>query len=302
MTVAELIAHFLRSSARRVTYDDITQGAHDNYRESLQSFAAQFGAKDVSACRQHDLTEFLDTHPGWKALSTKRTRISAVLAAFRWAVDEELIEVCPYKSPRSLRGQIAETRRPATREEFEALMDVGSEPLRRALLFLFLTGCRTCEMRELIWAWVHIDGPAQPHLALMRHKNIKRTGRPRYVGLDAHGVELLREIKATSKSEHVFTNCDGFPWRKDAFCHHFRRAARRVGLDDGKILDRVTAYCLRHTYACDGIEAGFTEDQVAHQLGNSPDIVRRVYSRKLGQKVSFVSDIANGIGKDRKQA
>ncbi len=299
MNADQVVRKYLRHIADRLERNDLTEQVAANYLRDLEDYTKQFGKVQVEKLRQHDLTEFLGAHPSWKAVNTKRSRIASVLACFRWAREEELIPVCPYASPRALRGQIAETRRPATKEEFDTLMEFGSRPIRWALLFLFRTGCRTCEMRELTWDGVHLDGPQAAHLYLTKHKTFRRTGQPRIVGLDPLTVRLLRAIRRTSKNDHVFVNCDGFPWRKDSWCHHFRRLARRIGLDDG-VVNRVSAYCLRHTYACDAIEAGFTSDQVGRALGHSsPDMVNKVYAKHVGQRVGFITDIAVGVSQKR---
>ncbi len=300
MKVHDVVNVYLANISSRIHSGTLSEQCAENYRRDLACFLEQFGQRPIENLRQHDLADFLEAHPTWTAVNTKRSRIASVLACFRWARDEEIIAVCPYASPRSLRGLIAETRRPATLEEFDALMAVGSPALCRALSFLFLTGCRTCEMRLLTWDNVRLDDPGHaPHLVLFKHKTVRKTGRPRIVGLDPQAVHLLQSIRSTQSGDFVFTNCDGLPWTKNAFCHNVRRAAKRAGLDDGAE-DRVSAYCLRHTYACDGIEAGFTADQVAHQLGNSPEIVTRVYSKKLGQRVDFVSSIAVAVGERRR--
>lgn len=298
-TVGDLVVVYLTACELRVANGELGKATAKNYDADLKNFGAMFGGQLLCDCRQYDLTTWLTKNPQWKSVNTKRRAIAAVLGCFRWAEDEQLIDKCPYRSPKALRGAIAETRRPATHDEYKALMEAGSKPLRFALLFLYLTGCRTSEMRGLKWSDVRLDDARAPHLYIVNHKTYRRTGRPRIVGLDYLAVRLLRALKRTAKSEFVFVNCDGMPWRKDSFCHHLRRTARKIGLDDG-IATRVTAYCLRHTYACAGLEAGFTSSQVAHQLGHtSTKMVESVYARHLGQAVKFIGDVASGIGKRR---
>ncbi len=298
MTANEIVRVYLRSVARRLASGGLTKDVAEGYERDLNAFCSKFGDTEVEKLRQHDLTEFLADHPNWKSTHTKRRVIAAVLACFRWARDEELIAACPYSSPRALRSLVAETRRPATDAEFRALMRVGSRPLKFALLFLYLTGCRTKEMRDLEWESVRIDGQF-PHLHLAKHKTVHKTGKPRLVGLDRLAVRLLRALRRLSKSERVFVNCDGTPWTRHNFCRHLRRAAVRASLDDGAE-SRVTGYCLRHSYACAGIAAGQTADQVGHQLGHaSGEMVSRIYARHVGQDLSFISGVAVQIARKR---
>jgi len=298
-TVLDVVTIYLANIERRIERGDLTPAVGDTYCSDLADFCKQFGDRPVSQLRQHDLTEFLAAHPKWKAVNTKRRAVSSVLSCFRWARDEEIIPTCPYSSPRALRGMIAETRRPATHDEFRTLLEWARPEVKWALLFLYRTGCRTCEMRELTWDSCRLVGK-NPHLVLAKHKTVRRTGRPRIVGLDMLTVRLLLALKRISKSDRVFVNADGNPWLKDSFCHHIRRLAARIGLDCG-VERRVSAYCLRHTYACDAIEAGFGSSQVAHALGHSSAaMVEGVYARHVGQRVAFISDVATGISRDRK--
>jgi integrase len=299
VTARQIVNVYLKHIAGRTRTGDLTESVREGYERDLTSYLELFGDRLVRDLRQHDLTQWLAAHPGWKSVNTKRRCIAAVLACFRWAREEELIPNCPYTSPRALRGLVAETRRPATPEEFQLLVQFGSRPLKWALFFLYQTGCRTCEMRELTWENVRLTG--SPHLYLVKHKTARRTGRPRIIGLNVFAVRLLKALKRRSKSEWVFTNCDGQPWTKNSFCLHFRRHAARLGLNQN--VDRVTAYCLRHTYACDGLRGGETANAVARQLGHTTSaMVERIYARSLGQDVVTQNDVAARISRRRKKA
>jgi integrase len=246
LTVKETITYYLKDIEGRVARDEFDSTNAFNTERELSRFAARFGEQDVDQCRQHDLTAWLNENPQWKAVESRRRIISIITGCFRWAEDEELIDRCPYRRPRSLRGLPAKVRRPATSAEIVQLMRGGSKPLRRALYILIKTGMRTCEMRKLVWDDVLLDVPT-PHLSIARHKTFRKTGKPRLIGLDASTVRFLRNLKrqyegycrfaetfgADWPPPFVFTNCDGTPWDKNAFARHLRRYAERFGLDEG---------------------------------------------------------------------
>jgi integrase/recombinase XerC len=299
ITARQIVNVYLRYIKGRVATGDLTENVREGYERDLTSYLELMGDRLVRDLRQHDLTQWLAAHPGWKSGHTKRRAIAAVIACFRWAKDEGLTNVC-YASPRCLRGIDTPSRPPMTREQFKAIMKHATRPMKFALQFLWRTGARTCEMRLLKWDDVRLEGP-HPHLFILKHKTAKRTGKPRIIGLDKLAVRLLKALKRKSKSDFVFTNCDGNPWQRNAFCKQFRYIGRKIGLYAGTIR-RVSAYGLRHTYACDGIEAGFTAEQMSQQLGNSPEIVMKVYAGHLAQKVTYQHGIAERIGEDRKKA
>jgi integrase/recombinase XerC len=299
ITARQIVATYLKHITGRVRAGDLTEAVREGYERDLSSYLQMFGDRVVRDLRQHDLTQWLAAHPGWKSGHTKRRAIAAVIACFRWAKDEGLTNVC-YASPRCLRGIDTPSRPPMTKEQFKAIMQRASRPMKFALHFLHRTGARTCEMRLLKWSDVHLEGPC-PHLLIVKHKTAKKTGKPRIIGLDKFAVRLLKALQRKSKSEFVFTNCDGNPWQKNAFCKQFRYVGRKIGLYAATIR-RVSAYGLRHTYACDGIENGLTAEQMSQQLGNSPELVMKVYARHLSQKVTYQHALAEKISEGRKKA
>lgn len=65
---------------------------------------------------------------------------------------------------------------------------------------------------------------------------------------------------------------DGTLWRPSCF----RAAGEALGLGDA-----LKPYDLRHTFATLAANAGWTSDEIAHQLGNSTEVVERVYRHML---------------------
>lgn len=98
---------------------------------------------------------------------------------------------------------------------------------------------------------------------------------------------------------------DGLPWTKSDYdnwrARHprvnkagvkrrpacFKLAAEELGLGDS-----LKPYDLRHTFASLAASAGWTGDEIAHQLGNGVDVVDRVYRHMI--------DAAPGARRDRR--
>jgi integrase len=312
MTVAEIVTLYLKHLDSRVAADDYSAQSLDNVRRDLLLFAGKFGAQTIDQCRQHDISSWLEQNPQWKSVDTRRRQVSTITGAFSWAAEEELITRSPYRRPRMLRGKTAKVRRPATHHEYVELMRNGDRPLRRVLYMLRKTGMRTCEARLLTWDEVFLDGPV-PFLDLPRHKTFRHTGKSRKIGLDPSTARFLQNLKRQYEQRcncncqvcrenlfpNVFVNRDGTPWDRHTFARHLRRVAARIGLDDG-VADRVSAYCLRHSYVVDAIEAGVSTRMIADQLGHSGSgTIDAVYGSHTRQRVEHLGNVAEEINRKR---
>jgi integrase len=296
--VIDLYVEHLRARNRAGDYtDDALKGVIFE----LRRFGLEFGHQTIAACRQHDLTRFFGMNPQLKAPDTKKRVANTILGCFVWAFDEELIDRCPYRQPKALKGLKGHIRRPADSSEYVMLMRFGSRPLRRALFMLRRIGIRTKEMRDLTWP--DVDLGIQPYIHLDKHKTRKKTGKARKIGLDTATANFLRALKRNQRgqSEHVFTNCDGTPWDRHTFARHLRRYAERLGIDEG-VDERVSAYCVRHTYVCDGIEAGVTTRRIADQMGHiKTTMIDTVYGSHTRERAEHLGDVATEILRKRKR-
>ncbi len=305
ITVLEVVTSYLAALKSRVDASDYAADGYANICAVLSKFATAHPIP-ASECRQKDLQKWLAANPQWKKPKTRKNVIGAVIGCFKWAADEEggdLLHSCPYKIPKSLRGLPYEPRRPALHSEYVTLMRHGSKPLRRALFFLRRSGARTKEMRELDWSQIVLDG-GPPHIIKNRHKTRRTSGKPRKIGLDASTANWFRAMKRNAGNPatgFVFVNCDGGPWDRHTFAQHFRRYARALGLDNG-VEELVSAYCLRHTYTVDGIEANISSRRIADQLGHAKtDMIDAVYGRHTRDREKHLADVAGDVLAKRKR-
>lgn len=295
VTVSDCVRNYLAHLDAMAAAGEYSHDHLANVRRDLANFESFTGngAKDVGDLRQHDLTAWLSRQTKWKSVYTKRNAVSAIVACFRYAEDEERIDRSPFRRPRALRGAKGKPRRPATAEEYLSLIRGGSRALRRALFFLWHTGARTCEMREATWADVTFGDC--PRIVLFTHKTARKTGKSRMIALNVVAAKFLAWLKSRATSAYVFTNCDGSPWDRHTFARHLRRTAKRLGLDEG-VNERVSGYCIRHSYTCAALTAGFTSKEVADQLGHvDTKMVERVYGSHTQQDVAYLSRLAENI-------
>lgn len=314
MTIAEVVRLYLKNLENRVAADDYSYEGAKIAALELNRFAAEYGHQTIAECKQHDVSDWLAAHPRWKSIDTKRRVVSIITSCFNWALHEELIERSPYQRPIVLRGKTANVRRPATPEEYCRLMRAAGRPLRRALFFLRRTGCRTCEMVNLTWDEVFLEGETA-YLAIGRHKTFRQSGKPRIVGLDPSTARFLRNLARQYERRcgcacencigkvhpHVFTNNRGDPWDSHTFARHLRRTAKAAGVDDG-VEKRFSAYCLRHMYTVSAIEAGISTRKIADQLGHAKTaMIDSHYGSHTRHRAKHLSSVADEITKARKK-
>jgi len=297
-TVPQVVRLYLANLESRVLAGAYDADAFANATRDLSGFAAQFGVP-VAECRQHDVSAWLDAHPGWKSAATKRRAVNVLLACFHWAAEEELIDRCPYHRPSRLRGLEEKPRRPADPSDYVALMGHGtSRAMRRALFFLRRSGIRTSELRRLTWPEVRIDDEI-PHLCLETHKTARKTGKPRLIGLDRATAAFLRALRRQATAGGlldlpVFLNTQNQPWTRFSFASHLRDACRRAGVHN------VTGYCFRHGFTVAAVERGTDSKWIADHLGHADTrMIERVYGTHTRDRLKHLGHVAGELAKRR---
>lgn len=296
-TIGYVIDTYLDHLLARHVKGKFSKKGLQNNRTYLRSFRDFMGSHMyVSECRQRDIGEWVAKNPNWKSRHTLGSAVGHVVTCFRWAHEEELIDRIPYTAPSSIREVVAKPRRPATEAEFTALMKSVPAIMKKPLWWLRMTGARTCEMRDLKWCNVHFDAET-PHIWLDRHKTASKTGKARIIVLTPMMAKFMRRMwmKRDARKEHVFLNSRRRPWTCTAFAKLLRSVIIRHNLPTD-----LSAYCLRHSYACQGVKSGLTLKEVADQLGNTAAIVERVYASFTGQDMAYLAKNAAKIEKGRR--
>lgn len=260
----------------------------------LEDFAGVYGTWPLSACRRSLLQDWVLSHQEWKESASRNDAVNSVIGCFRWGEDEGLIDRCPFKRPKNV-WPPAEPRAPISAEQYLLIMDLaracngkgrrkrsGRTHLRFILWFLWETGCRTCEARDL--EWTHIDW--EKGVAFMpKHKTKKRVGGVRTIPLSARVLRVLRFLLAHRREDrpHVFLNSRGRAWTRGNLGHRFRVYAKLAGVSD-----KVSAYSLRHGFVVGALERGVGDRQIADVIGQSSTRFIAWYGKGARSKTDYL--------------
>lgn len=149
--VGGVVGRYLRSAA----YGGAKQNTLDSYEQVLAWLALYFDDLDdirllCEPTGRQALEEFLHTHWGSSAETTRRHRWTVLNVFFRWCVDADVIPSNPMRTIRKPRsGKITQTRR-AYDQDIVARLVAAQEPLRdRCALGLLRLALRKNDLRML---------------------------------------------------------------------------------------------------------------------------------------------------------
>jgi integrase len=309
-TVQDVIDRYLQHMRVRFDAGDIGSLTYGKAKSYLTEFGRLFGRKKLRDAKPSDLLTFLVDHPAWRSPWTKNDAVGQIVSAFRWAVNEELIDCIVYKRPRT--RYATQPRSPMHEAEYVALHRAAmahgkrsgrrrrvhknqtGRALRRAICWLRRSGSRTCELRLLQWR--HVDWNASV-CRLQDHKTAKVTGESRLIGLDPAVMRLLSNLHRQASTfcrgklqpppddAHVFLNARGRPFTRGTFARVFRAFARKAG-----VREEVSAYSIRHMFVTTAIERGIGHRQIADAVGHRGTRLIEYYGRQTRQNSSYLSN------------
>jgi len=207
-----------------------------------------------------------------KKPKTLNEYLNALNTLFNWMVKQERIAYNPVANVErvDLRGK-QQRRRAFTDDEFERLLQVA--PAQRPLyLTAAYTGLRLNELRQLIWADIHLDHE-RPHIIARAGttKNRKEAMLP----LHSQLAEELRKIKPENASlgERVF-NILTQPDKQ------FKRNLERAGIEPIDALDRkIDFHALRYTFATKLAKEGVAQRMAQELMRHSdPRLTAMIYT------------------------
>jgi integrase len=170
--------------------------------------------------------------------------------------------------------------------EHEALLNAAPPAYRDALLTLWATGCRPCELCR--FESRHLDAPALAFV-LDEHKT-ERTGRPRVILLPPAVLELCRRLAERHPSGPLFRNCKGQPLSPDRLRNWVFKTRRRLRLG------KVTPYGYRHSFATDALANGVPDAQVAALLGHGGTAMLHRHYSHLTAKAQALRQALGQVG------
>ncbi|MBD1843774.1 DUF3596 domain-containing protein [Cyanobacteria bacterium FACHB-63] len=226
--------------------------------------------------------------------STKRL-LTQFSSCCRWAKRSGLIDTNPFDGMASevkLNEKDDEDIEPFTREERDRIIATFQSnryykyytPLVR---FLFQTGCRPSEALAL--QWKHINQSfiqfEQAVVYAGRRGNVLKKGlktqEKRKFPINAQLAELLQSIKPAKAAPDALV----FPSRKDKIIdwHNFSNRAWKTVLASLPEITYRNPYQTRHTFCSLCREENVASIQIAKWVGNSPEMIDRIYARPVDQ-------------------
>lgn len=292
VSVAEVLTLYLRHSK--------AEGKHvaEVIRQRQRTyglFIKDYGELAVSQCKRFHLTDFIESHPEWRSAYTKRMRATAIAAAFNWALEEERIERNPFQRQKYKEGE----RRPDMPDDvLGKIASLCGKAVERAIRFLRLTGCRTCELRMATWDQIDLDRGVW---TIPTHKSRKQTGKPRVVALVPEAIDLLRDVaRAQAPSSEaggvltpnaldgsVFLNTRGRPWCRNGLGSALNRVKRKY-----RIQTEASLHGIRHRFGSACVAAGAPIKLVSAQLGHSSVATTERYYCDLTGEIEAIRDAA----------
>jgi integrase len=288
-------------------------------KDKLNDFAAFMGSTPLEECEPEHVLRWVDSHKEWVTNSTKRSKCNQVQACFNWAAKwrRKLTRSNPFHGagfPES------EPRRPITWEELRALLRKSVPRFRRFLIFLWWTGCRAGEASDVAWQFIDWTRDAEC-IVLAKHKNRKKTKKPRYVVLldpmlkllcwmQAHPVECgyvnatrqlfnqpppkgdgdmvkRLQIRATLPEPvgEIFRNEFGRRWAKETLAQKIDRLRTRAKLPKDVVL-----HCIRHACGTKLVKEGRNIKFVSMYLGHQSVSTTERYYVHLDREAKAIRD------------
>lgn len=258
---------------------------HNWYKMILDRFGPAVATMDGNDVSPKELTKFIADHPQWN-VTTRCGVITAVKRAWKWAADEGHITLNPLakvKKPRPVRREEIPDD-----SEIRTFMQAAKPEFRMLLEFLHETGCRPGEASMIERRHVDLVN-REVRFRIGEDKTSGKTGRPRVIHLNEAAASILARLMAAGGTGRLFRNSRGRPWNEYSISCAARSIRYRTGLDS-----RAVVYALRHHWATDALARGVPLATVAEMMGNSPEIVAKVYSH-LSDKKALLLEAANKV-------
>jgi integrase len=251
----------------------------------LYRFRPTVASLDGNSVSPKEVTKFLGEQTKW-GVTTRCGAITAIKRAWKWAKDEGHLTLNPLeklKKPRPKRREEIPDD-----QEIDRFLAAAKPEFRQLLDFLHATGCRPGEASMIERR--HLDlVNREVRFRIGEDKTSGKTGRPRVIHLNETATAILSSLLTTGVTGPLFRNSRGRPWNEHSISCAVRKIRERAGLDE-----RVVAYALRHHWATDALARGVPLATVAEMMGNSPEMVAKVYSH-LSDKKALLLAAANQV-------
>jgi integrase len=189
--------------------------------------------------------------------------------------------------------------------EFQRSQQAVWQPQRDYTIIMLaaMTGLRQSELLGLTWecvdgSWLHVTHKLDRRSHTLRETKSKRSRRS--VPLLAAARDLLADWRAVGAHENIIfpnSTADGHMYAVHFDRKVWARARKRAGTVkvNGRAYDcmDMTFHQLRHTFASMCLAAGRDVWEVAHWIGDDPEMVKKVYGHYIPESIGDTSRLDN---------
>jgi integrase len=245
-------------------------GTYGFYRRPLKSFADFIGNRRVSDLKTHDVTNWINRchrvatgkHSKGKPTSDtyRYNLIRAVKRAFRWAENEDYIDVSPVRKvklppPRSRDVYLLPEQWGKLVAAIGRSRDGGC--LLDIVTILKETGCRPQEARNVESR--HFDRAERCWVFPVDESKGKKDSR--VVLLNKRAFDVCQRLALKHPTGPLFRNSDDTPWKWRTLGTRLYRLSKNLHF-------HVCPYAVRHTFATDAIIRGVDLQTIATLMGH----------------------------------
>jgi integrase len=261
-----------------------------------------FGALKVNDLKVHHITSFVNQNPGWKTDSSKRVAKGAIKQALTYAKKQGIIEENPLADEPI--GKNGKRLTEFTIEQEEAVYDHAAKAYADLFRFCLLSGARSgeyacLEKRHIEFGKDDKGEYLKATLAPHEHKTGSRTGDDRIIICsDPVVIATVKEACEANPTGKLFHTSRGAVWTSTksagAWIHTLKSIERETDIDMTCKGKPNSTHTCRHTFAKRALDRGVSVYTVAELLGDTPEMVNRIYGRSVkGTKQHVEKLLAN---------
>lgn len=193
------------------------------YRRHLQNFAPALPRRlPVAQLRPHHVTQIIDAHDDWSP-STKYGFARCAQRAFRWAVQEGIIERSPLAGMTKPEPEARDVV--ISDAEYATILGVTTGGFRDLLVVAWETGARPRELITVEARHVQIDHGRW----VFPRKQAKGRRQPRAVYLTDTARQVTERLMKEHPTGPLFRNANGEPWHRWSVNCAFIRLRAAIG-------------------------------------------------------------------------
>lgn len=248
------------------------------YRGALHRWAAWCDAAGIDPLEAHraDAQRWLDERrAAGRAANTILQDRSAGMAAYRWAIDEDLLERNPFANTRVVKAEGRRQKRALSRGELTAILAAARRlsPTHAAFVTVL------ADTGERIGALCQID--AEDYLVVDGHAVLesrhRKRGKQKTLHLGTRAAEVLDEYLGDRTTGPLLVNSRGArvqPWWAR---EQIKVIARLAGVARPT---QVTPHMLRHTWVTHSFDAGLPIEVIQDGAGHADPATTRLYDQR----------------------